>query len=146
MITKFRPRTLHNVPFTELMNDLIGPNIGQFLGTDDLALFRPKVNIVESPEKFTISIEAPGFKKEQLTIANEKETLTVKGERSENVMNENERFTRREFRSGSFERTFTLPTTVDLDGITAEYVDGVLNVRIPKKAEVKPATRAISIS
>lgn len=146
MITKFRPRTAHTAPFNDLMSDLIGHDLGQLLGNDDLAVVRPKVNIVESPETFTINILAPGFKKEELTISNEKETLTVKGERSETELQETERFTRREFRTGNFERSFTLPTTADIGQISAAHVDGVLSITIPRKEQAKPTVRKIDIN
>ncbi|MEZ4740763.1 MAG: Hsp20/alpha crystallin family protein [Flavobacteriales bacterium] len=131
MITKFRPRTAHTAPFNDLMSDLIGHDLGQVLGNDDLAVVRPKVNIVESPEKFTINILAPGFKKEELTISNENETLTVKGERSGTKLQETERFTR-----GLERASFTLPTTADIEPTWT-----VLSITIPRKEQAKPTVR-----
>ena len=146
MITKFRPRTMHTTPFNNLVSDLMGRDIGQFLGHDDMSTNRPKVNITETPDKFIISMLVPGFSKTDLKISNEKETLTIKGERGEATMNENERYTRREFQFGAFERSFTLPVSVEMDSISAEYMDGVLNVTVPRKAPAKPTVRSISIN
>jgi HSP20 family protein len=124
----------------------MGRDIGQFIGHDDMRTNRPKVNITETPSTFVISMLVPGFKKSDLKISNEKETLTIKGEHNGTTTNENERYTRREFQFGSFERSFTLPSTVDIDSITAEYADGILTVTIPRKEPAKPAVRSISIN
>ncbi|MCB0770532.1 MAG: Hsp20/alpha crystallin family protein [Flavobacteriales bacterium] len=145
MITKYRPTTTFASPFNDLFSGVMGHDIGQFLGYDDAAGSRPKVNIIEGKDKFVISMLVPGFDRSDLKISNEKEVLTIKGERSETSLNEHERYTRREFRSGSFERSFTLPSTVDLEAITAEYTAGVLNINIPRKEPAKPAVRSINI-
>ena len=56
-------------------------------------------------------------------------------------------YTRREFTIGSFKRSFTLPETVNEEGIKAKYYEGILSVEIPKKEEAKPkAPRTIEIS
>jgi HSP20 family protein len=146
MITKYRPNAAFATPFNDIFSGVMGRDIGQFLGYDDVANGRPKVNIIEAKDKFVISMLVPGFDRADLTISNEKEVLTIKGERTETTLNEDERYTRREFRSGSFERSFDLPRTVDLEAITAEYTDGVLNVTIPRKEPAKPAVRSISIN
>lgn len=146
MITKYRTRHPYHDPLNDLLNVTIGRDISQFFGHDDLATATPKVNITETPEKFIISLLVPGYAKEQLKITAEKETLTVTGEKSDTALNANERFTRREFRIGSFTRSFHLPMTVDPGAIHAEHVNGVLHINIPRVEPAKPVTHDISIN
>ncbi len=146
MITKYRPQTTFVHPFTDLVNGMFGRDISHFLGHDDVGHATPRVNITETPEKFVVSLRVPGFAKEELKISAEKNTLTVKGEKSSTATSENERVLRREFQAATFSRSFQLPETVNFDAITAEHVNGVLNVSIPKIEPAKPVTREINIA
>lgn len=146
MITKYRPQTTFNHPFTDLVNGMFGRDISQLFGHDDLSHFIPRVNITETPEKFVVSLRVPGFSKDELKISTEKDTLTVKGEKSATTNSDTERFLRREFQTASFSRSFQLPGTVKLDAISAEHSNGVLNVSIPKTEPAKPVTREINIA
>lgn len=145
MITKYRTQAPVQHPFNELMSGLFNKDIGQLIGQDEPTLAKPRVNITETPEAYLISLSVPGFSKEQLKISTEKDTLTINGEHAEEALNENERYTRREYKTASFSRSFRLPELVDLDGITADHTNGTLAVRIPRTQPVKPATRAIQI-
>lgn len=146
MMTKYRSHNHPRVaPFNELVHEVIGRDISQFFGHDDVGHARPKVNITETPEKFTISLLVPGYTKEQLKITTEKETLTVKAEKVDRTAQEDERLIRREFQLAAFTRSFKLPETVDLNNITAEHVNGLLHVFVPKTAPAKPHLREISI-
>ncbi len=146
MLTKNRPQSQLSHPFSGLMNEVFGRDISQFLGHDDLGHLTPRVNITETPEKFVVSLRVPGFAKDELKISAEKDTLTVKGEKTSTASTENERFLRREFQAGSFSRSFHLPETVKIEGITAEHANGVLNLSIPKSEPAKPETREINIA
>lgn len=146
MITKYRTQVPTVRPFNNLMNSMLGGDISQFFGHDDAGQFTPQVNITETPEKFVLSLHVPGFGKEQLTIHCEKDILTVTGEKSRTANTENERFLRREFHSSSFSRSFRLPETVKTETITAEHLNGVLLVSVPKTEPAKPAARAITIA
>jgi len=72
--------------------------------------------------------------------------LTISAEKKSTDLKENERFTRREFNFNAFTRSFTLPETVNAEGIKAELVNGVLHLELPKTEKAKPRTREISIS
>lgn len=99
----------------------------------------PSVNIKENEDGFVLEIAAPGFEKSDFKIEHHNELLTISSEKkNENEMNENERFTRREFSYQSFSRSFTLPQTADGEKISANYEKGILSVAIPKKEEAKP--------
>lgn len=146
MITKYRTHVPFAHPFNDLMSGVMGRDISQFFGHDDVAHVSPKVNIVETPEKFVISMLVPGFSKEQLKITTEKDVLTVKAEKVEHALNENERYTRREFQAGAFTRSFKLPSRVDTEAISAEQLNGLLQISIPRVEPAKPTTRDISIA
>jgi HSP20 family protein len=103
----------------------------------------PAVNIREEDDHFAIELAAPGLKKEDFQVALNDNTLTIKSERQvENEeTNDEQKFTRREFSYQAFERSFTLPETVDTEGISARYEDGVLLLTLPRKAEAQVETQ-----
>jgi HSP20 family protein len=97
----------------------------------------PAVNIKEDGKQFDIEFAAPGFSKADFKIDVEQNVLTVSAEKKEEKNDENKRFTRREFSYSSFSRSFTLPQSVNAEQINARYADGLLQLHIPKKEEVK---------
>lgn len=103
------------------------------------------VNIKESDEKFTLEIVAPGLTKEDFKISLDKNILTVGAERKEAGV-EAEKTIRSEYNFSSFNRLFTLTKHVDGEAISAEYVNGVLVLNLPKKADVKAPVKQISIN
>ena len=145
MITKYRTQVPVQHPFNELMSGMFNRDIGQLIGQDEPTLAKPRVNITETPDAALIAVSVPSLSKEQLKISSENENLTISGEHNEEAMAEKERFTRREFKTTSFSRSFRLPELVDLDGITADHANGMLTVHIPRTQPVKPATRAVPI-
>jgi HSP20 family protein len=145
-IVKYRPHATFVSPFNTLVHEVLGRDIGQFLGSDDVGRNRPEVNIVERETEFHLSLLAPGYSKEDLKINVEQETLTISAEKKTQELKENERFTRREFSHTAFSRGFRLPETVNTERISAEYTDGVLHVHIPKAEVTKPRTREITIA
>lgn len=111
-------------------------------GISDGANSIPAVNIKESEKSFSLELAAPGFSKENLKIDLEENLLTlyaeVKVENTEDQGAENtEKYTRREFNYRSFKRSFTLPETVDVNNIEAEYKNGILYVLLPKVEKAK---------
>ena len=132
-------------PVDRLASEIFGPNIARLFGSDGLMDHGPRVNIVEGPEEFRLEMQAPGFDKKDLKIEMVDDTLTIRGEHTEDEQNEETRWTRREFSRTAFERSFVMPQSVKADAIKADYVNGVLKVTIPKSEEAKPKTRTISI-
>ena len=97
----------------------------------------PSVNIKENGKEFNIELAAPGFSKSDFKINVEENVLTISAEKKDEVKEENERFTRKEFSYNSFSRSFTLPQIVNGEKIDAKYADGILKLCIPKKEEAK---------
>jgi len=99
----------------------------------------PAVNIKEDADRFEVEIAAPGFNKKDFRIELENDVLTISSEKEvKKELDDDERFTRREFSYQSFSRSFTLPNTVHNDKISARYDGGILTISIPKKEEAKP--------
>ena len=103
------------------------------LGTDDPPGWTPAVDLYETADRFVLSIELPGLKRDQIKIELQHEILTVRGERA--VQHEDgAQFHRVERGHGPFSRSFSLPQPVDAEHVQAEFRDGVLSVVIPKLA------------
>ncbi len=99
----------------------------------------PSVNVKEDAEMFTVEVAAPGFEKNDFKIELNLNRLSISTEvKVENETKEGEVFTKREFSYQSFCRSFTLPQIADGEKISANYVNGILVVSIPKKEEAKP--------
>jgi HSP20 family protein len=105
----------------------------------------PSADISEKPTEYVIRAELPAVRKEDAKVAVEGDVITISGERKEDKEEKDEKFVRRETFRGSFSRSFQLPDDADTTRISAESKDGVLTVRVPRKAAAKPARREISV-
>ncbi|MCX6246118.1 MAG: Hsp20/alpha crystallin family protein [Bacteroidetes bacterium] len=97
----------------------------------------PAANILEHPDSFELNIAAPGLKKDDFKIHLENNVLTISSEVSDEKEEAEKNYTRKEFHYSSFSRSFTLPRTVDLDKIKADYESGILKVILPKKDDAR---------
>ena len=102
-------------------------------GMDTLAL-----DVFESDDDVTVRASIPGVKPENIDISVTGETLTVKGETSEEKEEKTGNYHLRERRYGAFQRSITLPTMVNADKAQAEFKHGVLTLTLPKVEAVKP--------
>ena len=98
----------------------------------------PALDLHEDADKFTVSVELPGMKKEDIDISLHAGSLSVSGERKMDHKFENAEVCRSERYVGRFQRTIQLPSTVAGDRVAAQYKDGVLTVTLPKSEEAKP--------
>ncbi len=98
----------------------------------ETANYVPSVNIREEEAAFHLELVAPGFDKKDINIAVEDEVLTISGTHSENKEEKRDNYVTREFRTGSFKRSFNLAKQIDTDRIQAKYESGVLHVELPK--------------
>lgn len=128
-----------------LTRDLMDWNNSNFSGTNTTL---PAVNIKENEDSFVIEVAAPGLTKNDFKVNLDQNRLTISSERSEEKNETEEKYSRREFSYQSFQRSFTLPeSAVDGDKIAARYNDGILQVTLPKREEIKPKpARTIEIS
>jgi HSP20 family protein len=107
--------------------------------------FAPAVDVYEDEHNVTLKIEVPGIDEKDIDVRLENNTLTVHGERKIEKEEKEENYRRVERQYGSFTRTFTLPTTVDSEKVSANYDKGVLKIALPKKAEAKPKQIKVNI-
>ncbi|MFW6192596.1 MAG: Hsp20/alpha crystallin family protein [Gemmatimonadota bacterium] len=103
--------------------------------------WNPAVEVTETADELELTAELPGMTRDDVEVELEDDVLTVSGTKKE-VKQETEEdgeVTRRvaERSYGRFSRSFTVPSTVDADGISAEFSDGVLTVRMPKTSEAQ---------
>jgi HSP20 family protein len=98
----------------------------------------PSVNIVEGDESYIVDMAAPGLEKKDFRIELNNGMLTISSEKKvESETKKGQQFTRREFSYQSFNRSFSLPHTVESEKISAKYENGILKIVIPKKDEAK---------
>lgn len=110
------------------------------------AAWVPPVDVLEQPEAIRIMAELPGVKPEDVKISVEGNVLTVHGTKQQVAEERTERVHRYERTYGAFERTFTLPATVDAEHIKAGYENGVLTITLPKAEQAKPRQIAVEVA
>jgi HSP20 family protein len=128
-------------PFRDF--NVLNDRLGNFLGKGweapaSTTTWNPSVDIFENDSDVVIKAELPGLNAKDIDIKLENNVLTIRGERHFEKEAKEENYHRIEREYGSFSRSFSLPVTVNGDKVTAEYKDGVLNIVLPKKEEVKP--------
>lgn len=126
--------------FSDVYNLLNDSALGEKFATRT-----PAVNIAETENEFEVELAVPGLKKEDFKINLEKNVLTVSAEKKAEEVNDNKKFSKREYSYSSFTRSFTLPQSADQNKIEADYTDGILKLTIAKKEEAKIVTREITI-
>ena len=99
--------------------------------------FSPSCEIAEEDNKYVLSFDLPGIKKDQVKVEASGDQLTVRAERKEEKKSESKRKYLSEVHYGSYMRTFTLPSAVDEKKIDAKFEDGVLTVVVPKTETTK---------
>jgi HSP20 family protein len=105
----------------------------------------PAVSVEETPTELVLTAELPGVAPADVEIEMENNVLTLRGQKSEENIQESDRRVHVWERSyGSFQRSFTLPRTVKADQISADFDAGLLRIRMPKAPEAR--SRKIEIS
>ena len=103
------------------------------------------MDVYEDEHNITLKIEVPGIDEKDIDVRIENNILTVHGERKFEKEEKEENYRRIERQYGSFTRTFTLPTTVDTESVSANYEKGVLKIQLAKKAEAKPKQIKVNV-
>jgi HSP20 family protein len=107
----------------------------------------PPVDIYETDgHDLIIRAELPDMTREEIQVTVENNTLTLRGERKLPANVKEEQFRRIERSYGAFNRSFTLPTTVDAAKVSAEYKNGVLTVKLPFREEARPRTINVEVA
>jgi HSP20 family protein len=106
----------------------------------------PTLDMYDEKDRFLVSVELPGMKKDEINLSFQDGVLTVSGERKhEREGQEGETF-RSERYFGKFQRSVSLPASVDAAKIGTTYKDGVLMIELPKAEEAKPKQIQVNVS
>ena len=105
----------------------------------------PAVDVAETKDEIVIKVEVPGMDEKDLSVTLSGDNLMIKGKKKSEKEEKDKHFHRMERYCGSFQRIISLPVSVDHETIKADYVKGVLEVRLPKKAEAKPKEIPIKV-
>ena len=105
----------------------------------------PSVDISENENEIVVVAEVPGMKRENINISIQDNVLTLKGEKKRESDENEENYHRIERSYGVFERSFSLPSVIQTDRVTASYKNGVLSIKLPKAEEAKPKQIDIAV-
>lgn len=146
-VTRFEPWGLFDLLHRDL-DEIAGRGFRTALpAAGDLAAdWVPAVDVLEEKDRFLIRADVPGVEPDAIEISMDKGILTLSGERQEEKQEEFDGRKRIERVSGKFRRRFTLPDAADAEGITARTSNGILEVSIPKQAEVQPRRIAVQVA
>lgn len=98
----------------------------------------PAADLYETDSAYAVELELPGFRREELDVKVERGILTISGRREAESEDGGQTYHLRERSVGRFTRSFSLPTALDADQVSATFDDGILRVELPKTAESKP--------
>lgn len=106
--------------------------------------WNPAVDVLEETDRILVKVETPGVDEKDLRVTFEDGMLTVTGER-QFEQKDDRSYHRIERAYGTFTRSFTLPRSVDASRIAANYVNGVLEIEIPKREESLPRQIQVTV-
>ena len=106
-----------------------------------------KTDIRDEGEHYLLEADLPGFKKEDISVNIEGDTLTIRAERTESTDEKDSKgnYIKRERSFGSFSRSFDM-TGIRVEDIAAAYENGVLKLTLPKRQETLPTSRKLEIA
>ena len=144
------------VPYRDLshlrtqVDDLFNRRFMSFFdGADNgetMANWTPAMDVIENEDSVLLRAELPGLSEQDVEINVENNTLSLKGEKKLEHSEEDGHYRRVESRYGSFYRSFSLPNSVDQDKIDAHFVNGVLEISLPKAEQAKPKKIAVKVN
>jgi HSP20 family protein len=105
----------------------------------------PAVDVTETEKGYKVVAELPGMDEKNIEVKIANGRLTIKGEKQEEKEEDRQDYYVRERSFGSFERTFPVPDSVDLEKVDASFKKGVLTVTLPKTAEAQKAEKKITV-
>lgn len=149
MLTRFDPfRDLATLQdrIDRLFDESLG-RVRSDQGSEDLerTTWAPAVDILETDNDIVLRADLPGVNPKDVDISVQNGTLTLKGERRFESDVKEDNFRRVERIYGSFIRSFALPQSVDAEKVDAEYHNGVLEVKLPKRPESKPKQVKVAV-
>lgn len=121
-----------------MMREMMGADPFGGLVAPMSGMFAPDVEIKETKDAYVFRADLPGVRPEDVEVSVVGNRLTVSGKREEEKRQEDDRYFAYERSYGSFSRSFVLPEHGDLDKLRASMESGVLEIVVPKRAEMQP--------
>ena len=127
---------------------LAGRNIPSAGRDEAMALvdWAPAVDVMETDDEFQIRAELPGVEKKDVKLSVENGVLLISGHREQEKEEKGKRYHKIERAYGNFARSFTVPEAVDAEKVTAEFKNGLLNVRLPKSEKARPKSIEVKVT
>lgn len=145
-LVKYNPlRELRSMQ--EQMNKLLNVSWNHDVSGEDMkdGIWQPAVDIYETADSIVIKAELPDVDQKDIDVRIEDNTLILRGERRHEDEVKKENYHRIERYFGTFQRSFSLPTTVDQENVVAACDKGVLTITLPKKEETRPKQINIAV-
>ncbi len=117
-----------------LLQDAFVPSLGGLEGGQ----FWPAVDIINTEDAFVVLASLPGVKPDDVEITLENQTLSIRGQITDESASEQGEYLYRERKFGRFGRQITFPTRVEAESAEASFEHGSLRLRVPKAADTKP--------
>lgn len=133
------------VPFVKIVDDMFSKTFHDYSGGQ---LFRndiPAVNVLENENEVRLEIAAPGLEKSDFKISVESNHLVISSDKKEESIEQQEKYTRKEFSFHSFKRMYLLPENTNATSISAKYDNGILSISIPKVVASSKNVKSIDI-
>ena len=127
------------------INRMFSEGVGHAGEESNLTPWAPAVDIYETENELVIKADLPDVNPQNLDIRVENNILTIRGERKFESKVKEDNYLRVERAYGSFSRSFALANSVKTDDIKADYQNGVLTLRLPKREEAKPKQIKVNV-
>ena len=110
----------------QIFNDVLVP------ATSGIYSNYPAAELTEAENALVLKLELPGMDKNEIEIEATAKSISISGDRKSEIADKTEDKTHSEFRYGSFKRVIALPVRIQNTEVKAEYIDGILNLKLPK--------------
>jgi HSP20 family protein len=140
----FRDLSTIQERMNQIFEDALARNRGREEGLRS-GMWTPAVDIYENTDSVVVKAELPGVEKDQISVEVKDGILSLRGERKFEKEVKEESYHRIERAYGSFQRSFSLPVSVDQEKVTAKFKNGVLEVKLPKKEQAKPKQIKVNV-
>lgn len=138
----FQPSTSTRTDIDHLFDDFENQFRRSFLLRNEKG-FYPLLDVSETNSHYTVELDIPGVKKEDINISVDNNILTIKGKKEIEEEHKDNNYYSRERFYGDFNRSMTLPSGINADKIDADFNNGVLTIKVPKAKVTN--TRTIDI-
>jgi HSP20 family protein len=133
----------------ERIDEIFGERLGPWwpnFGWPEGLLRTPPIDVYEERDQIVLKAELPGMKREEIDVQVAGEVITISGRKEKEEKVEKKDYFHFERSAGSFRRSVRLPADVDLDKVTAQLKDGILEIRAPKAETAREKNRKIDVA